>query len=65
MTFIIKEDFQLIRSIDNEVIKPPKLVSEGQPGMVFEMSIVLRLAEKHGQRKCPRCRYASGTIGFD
>lgn len=65
MTLIMKGDFQLICSIDNEVIKPPKLASDGQPGMVFEMSIVLRLAEKHGQGKCPRCRYASGTIGFD
>ena len=43
MTFIMKGDFQLIRSIDNEVIKPPKLVSEGQPGRVGQSASIDRV----------------------
>lgn len=58
-----KGDFQLINSIDNEAIRPAELVNAAQPGMVFEMSIVLRLDQELVQRKCPRCRYVNGEIG--
>lgn len=61
--FVKKGDFQLINLIDQEAIRPAELVSTAQPGMIFEMSIVLRQTQELGQRKCPRCRCVNNAIG--
>ena len=59
---IKKGDFQLIHSVDSGAIKPSELISEAQHGVVFKMSIMLRLAQNLHQRKCPHCHYVSRTV---
>lgn len=65
VSYVRDGDFQLIRSIDHEAIKPSDLAREAQPDSVFEISIVLRRTRKLCQRKCLRCRHANGTISSD
>lgn len=60
--FIEQGDFELIRPEDNQTISPSDFASAAQPGMVFEMSIVLRqtLAMFGSYKKqCPRCYHVN------
>ena len=62
VNFVKQGDFELIRPEDNRIISPSNFVSAAQPGMVFEMSIVLRqILAMLGDYKttCPRCHHVN------
>ena len=54
-------DYQVIRAKDNEAIEPSEFTKTVQPGMKFEMSIVMRRTMAVATR-CPRCYYMNSQL---
>lgn len=72
VNFVKHGDFELIRPEDNRTISPSNFVSAAQPGMVFEMSIVLgQILDTQGNYNttvttCPRChRVSNAGVSFN
>jgi hypothetical protein len=57
-------DYQIIRGEDSQTIDPLEFAGTVEPGMIVEMSIVLRekTALKNKMGKCPRCQHTNSTV---
>jgi len=49
-------DYRVISVEDNEAISPSEFPKAVEPGIQFEMSIVIR-QKKANRTRCPRCRH--------
>lgn len=62
--YVTAGKFELIRSDDSKTVAHSELAKAAQPGMFFEMSIVLKKDEdcERAKKKCPRCRYVNSVV---
>lgn len=59
--FIERGDYQIIRAEGSRVIGPSAFARTVEPGMVLEISIILRQATAF-QKDCPRCGRVNSTV---
>jgi hypothetical protein len=61
--YVERGDYHVLRAEDSQVINPSELASTVEPGMVIEMSIILRqkFAIGDNEKACPRCRYINSS----
>jgi hypothetical protein len=54
----------MICADDSQIINPSEFASKVEPGMVLEMSIVLRQTNAHSynEKKCPRCGHVNSNV---
>ncbi|KZP09482.1 hypothetical protein FIBSPDRAFT_239273 [Athelia psychrophila] len=63
---IRRGDYRILSSDDEEFTNPLEIATVLQPGMIVEMSIVLRepVAERYGreEHRCPRCNHINSKV---
>ena len=60
--YVERGDYQVIDAEDRR-ISPNELAAEVKPGMILEMSIILRQnAAFEDDKKCPRCKFLNADV---
>jgi hypothetical protein len=64
---IERGDYKVIRAGSGEIIDPSDFPKTIMPGMMLEMSIVVRkeASFQDNKKKCPRCRHINMTVPDD
>jgi len=61
--FVERGDYEILRADDSRMINRSEFANAVEPGMVFEMSIVMRRSEtvQDNKEKCPRCLHINSN----
>ena len=65
-SYIERGDYHVLRTQDSQIIPPEELASSVEPGMVMEMSIIMRqtlTVDDKKRKTCPRCQYVNSSAG--
>ena len=59
--------YEVIRPEDSQTISPSKFAGSVEPGMVLELSVILRQDEalQDNKNKCPRCHFTNRNATFN